>query len=369
MSKLFEPIKVGSLELKHRIVMAPMTRRRAQFDHTPTDLMVEYYEQRASVPGTLIITEATSVSERSAALPNTAGLFTRAHIDAWKPITAAVHKKGSFIFAQLWICGRAARPGAVKRGAHVVSASDIPFSEGAPVPRALTEAEIFQLIDDHRAAAINAIEAGFDGVEIHGANGYLVDQFTQDVSNVRTDEWGGSIEKRARFGIEVAKAVAEAIGANRTGYRVSPWSKHHGMGMSDPRPQFLYLAEQLRKLKLAYLHVIEARVKGNDDAPSNESIRFLIDIWGATSPVIVAGGYNGVRAREAVEGLYGNEADILVAFGRYFVSNPDLPLRIQQSLDLTMYKRDLFYEVLRREGYTDYDPGNEAIVVPKPVSA
>lgn len=353
MSALFSPAQVGQCHLRHRVVMAPMTRRRALDDHTPTDMMVEYYAQRAAVPGTLLISEATSVSPRSAALPNTPGLYTAEQIEAWKPITAAVHARGSYIFAQLWICGRAARAGAVKRGAEVVSASDIPLNAEAPVPRPLTEPEILQLIDDYRAASVSAIEAGFDGVEIHGANGYLVDQFTQDVSNRRTDAWGGSVENRARFGIEVARAIAGAIGADRVGYRVSPWSRHHSMRMEDPVPQFSYLVKQLRELKLAYLHVIEARVMGNADAEGRESINFLVDIWGRTSPVIVAGGYDGASAREAIEKVYTN-ADILVGFGRTFVSNPDLPHRIQHDLPLAKYNRDLFYEVLDPRGYTDY---------------
>ncbi|OIW22558.1 NADH:flavin oxidoreductase/NADH oxidase family protein [Coniochaeta ligniaria NRRL 30616] len=356
---LFLPVQVGQCHLRHRVIMAPMTRRRALADHTPADMMVEYYAQRAAAPGTLLISEATSVSPRSTALPSTPGLFTAEQIEAWKPITAAVHARGSYIFAQLWICGRAARAGAVRRGAEVVSASDVPLDAAdAPVPRPLTEPEILQLIDDYRTASVNAIGAGFDGVEIHGANGYLVDQFTQDVSNRQTDAWGGSVEKRARFGIEVARAVVGAIGADRVGYRVSPWSRHHSMRMEDPVPQFSYLVTQLRELKLAYLHVIEARVMGNADSEGRESIKFLVDIWGRTSPVIVAGGYDEASAREAIETVYLG-ADVLVGFGRAFISNPDLPRRIQNGLPLAKYNRDLFYEVLEPRGYTDYPPIRE----------
>ncbi|CAK7236360.1 hypothetical protein SBRCBS47491_009611 [Sporothrix bragantina] len=366
-SALFSAVRVGRIDLAHRVVMAPMTRRRATLDYVPTPLMIEYYAQRAVVPGTLLITEATSVSPWSAALPNTPGLFTQEQIDAWKPVTKAVHDRGSFVYVQLWMCGRAARPGAVKRGAEVVSASDVPVGPESPVPRPLTEEEIQTCIADYRQASINAIAAGFDGVELHGANGYLLDQFTQDVTNKRTDNWGGSVAKRSRFGVAVATAVAEAIGADRVGYRVSPWSRHHGMRMEDPVPQFTDLVIRLKALKLAYLHVIEGRVQANADLPAHipaEPVDFVADIWGTTSPVIFAGGYNAQTARQRVE----SEAEktevtesgetkrreALVAFGRTFVSNPDLPRRVQEWLPVVRYNRDLFYEVGSPDGYTDY---------------
>ena len=354
-SALFSPIKVGHAALSHRVVMAPMTRRRATSNFVPEPIMAEYYRQRAIVPGTLIITEATSVSPRSAALPNTPGIWSDEHIEAWKPITSAVHEQGSFIYVQLWMCGRAARPGAVKRGAEVVSASDIPWDSDSPKPRSLTEAEIHQCVEEFRQAAVNAVAAGFDGVELHGANGYLLDQFTQDVSNQRQDQYGGSIENRSRFPFMVAKAVADAIGPERVGYRVSPWSHHHGMRMSNPIPQFADLVGQLKELCLSYLHVIESRVQGNADTPDNkESIEFLADLWDKTSPVIFAGGYNADTSRQRVAEEESKGRQALVAFGRTFVSNPDLPLRINKFLPVTRYNRDLFYEVGAKEGYTDY---------------
>lgn len=365
-SALFSPLRVGRVALAHRVVMAPMTRRRATVDFVPTPLMVEYYGQRASVPGTLLITEATSVSPRSAALPNTPGVFTQEQIDAWKPVTQAVHERGSFIYMQLWMCGRAARPGAVKRGAWVVSASDVPVGapappDNSPVPRPLTEDEIQTCIADYRQAAINAVtEAGFDGVELHGANGYLLDQFTQDVSNRRTDGWGGSVAKRSRFAVAVATAVAEAIGADRVGYRVSPWSRHHGMRMADPVPQFTDLIGRLKALKLAYLHVIEGRVQANADLPAHlaaEPVDFVADVWGATSPIIFAGGYNAQTARQRVDSeqqQMPQRREALVAFGRTFVSNPDLARRVREWLPVVRYNRDLFYEVGSPDGYTDY---------------
>ncbi|RFU32129.1 hypothetical protein B7463_g4232, partial [Scytalidium lignicola] len=338
--------------------MAPMTRRRGLDTLTPSELMIEYYSQRASIPGTLLISEATSVSPRSAAQPNTPGLYTEEHIQGWKAVTDAVHAKGSYIFAQLWITGRAAKAGAVKRGAEIVSCSEIPAGPDSIVPRALREEEIYEFIDSFKQASINAVKAGFDGVELHGANGYLIDQFTQDVSNQRTDGWGGSIEKRSRFGVEVAKAVVEAIGADRVGYRISPWSTHQGMRMKDPIPQFTHLITELGKLKLAYLHIIEARVKGNADIESSESIDAFVEAWDNVTPVIVAGGYTGPSAQQTLDGKY-KERDVLVGFGRNFVSNPDLPFRLQHGLAMTKYNRDLFYEVLQPQGYIDYETSIE----------
>ncbi|EXJ78577.1 hypothetical protein A1O1_08978 [Capronia coronata CBS 617.96] len=353
MSRLFTPIQVGQCQLQHRVAMAPMTRRRAQDGFIPTDLLVDFYAQRASTPGTLLITEACAVCVRAAVWPNTPGIYTHEQIEKWKPVTKAVHDKGSYIFMQLWMTGRAARPLAVLRGAEVVSSSDIPWSEDDAVPRPLREEEILQFIQDFRQAGINAIEAGFDGVEIHGANGYLVDQFTQDVCNKRTDAWGGTIENRARFGIEVAKALADAIGADRVGFRISPWNRHHGMRMDDPIPQFTYLLQELRKLKLAYLHIIEARVAGLFDTNQTDSIDLFVDAWNNTSPVIIAGGYTPDSAKQTVDGKYVDK-DVLIAFGRPFISNPDLPFRIKKGIPLTKYIRELFYEVLQPEGYTDY---------------
>lgn len=289
MSNLFTPLELGRCKLQHRVALAPLTRCRALDGRVPSALMKEYYSQRASEPGTLLITEATGISPKSPALAHTPGIYSAEQIQAWKEITNAVHEKGSFILLQLWHVGRAARPGTVVPGVEVVSTSSVPEAEGSPTPRPLTEEEIQELIETYRQGAINAIEAGFDGVEVHGANGYLIDQFTQDVTNHRTDSWGGSIENRARFGLRVTQAVVEAVGADRVGYRVSPYSHHHGMGMQDPRAQFEYLVRELSKCKLAYLHVIEARVSGNSDVPSKESIDFLVKAWNNTSPVLLAG--------------------------------------------------------------------------------
>lgn len=355
-SPLFSPITVGNIAPSHRIVMAPMTRRRAADNNVPSAIMIEYYKQRASVPGTLLISEATAISPRAAAPPNTPGLWTQEQVDAWKPITTMVHRQGSFIYAQLWMCGRAVHGASVAAGVEVVSSSDIPESPSAPTPRPLGNEEVQMCIREFAAASQLAILAGFDGVELHGANGYLLDQFTQDVSNKRTDEWGGSIVNRSRFPVAVAAAVVDAIGPSRVGYRVSPWSRHHGMGMVSPRDQFLDLVGQLKRLGLAYLHIIESRVQGPMDVTpdASESIDFLADAWGSTSPIIFAGGYDAYTSRQRVreQSLKGRES--LIAFGRTFVSNPDLPLRVDQLLPVSAYHRDLFYKVGSHEGYVDY---------------
>ena len=277
MSKLFQPLKVGGVELSNRIVMAPLTRLRADDSHVPLPFVAEYYAQRGSVPGTLLISEATLIAPEAAGLGNAPGIWSADQIAGWKPVTEAVHKSGSFIYMQLWALGRAANGKNLYKefGKKVVSASDIPF-DGGDKPTPLTEEEIWKFVELYKQAALNAIEAGFDGVEIHGANGYLIDQFQQDTSNNRTDAWGGSVEKRARFGLEVAKAVVGAVGAERTGIRLSPYSQFQGMKMADPIPQFSYFVQQLKPLKLSYIHVVESRISGSVDADGTEKVDFLV---------------------------------------------------------------------------------------------
>jgi NADPH2 dehydrogenase len=234
--------------------------------------------------------------------------------------------------------------------AKVVSSGDIAF-EGGAKPTPLTEAEIKEYIGTYAQAAKNAVAAGFDGVEIHSANGYLVDQFLQDVCNNRTDSWGGSVENRARFGIEVAKAVVAAVGAERTGIRVSPFSEFQGMRMADPRPQFSYYAEELRKLKLAYLHVVESRIAGNADVEQTDNVRFLVDVWNNQSPVLIAGGFRSASAKSAVDKDYQGKD---VAIGRYFISNPDLVFRLKEGIEFTPYDREKFYNKKQEDGYTTW---------------
>lgn len=267
---------------------------------------------------------------------------------------------------QLWALGRAASEKQLKaelgNDARVVSASDIPF-EGGDKPSPLSEAEIEEYIQLYTQAAKNAIEAGFDGVEIHGANGYLLDQFTQDVSNHRTDRYGGSVENRARFPLAVAKSVVEAVGAERVGYRISPFSPFQGMKMEEPKEQFEYLVRGLRELDLAYLHVVESRVNGNADTEDvHEDIKFLVDLWSGAEgkTTLVAGGYKAKSAYEAVEKTYKGK-NVVVVFGRYFISNPDLVFKVKEGIELLKYNRDLFYNAMEERGYTDYEFSEEFV--------
>ncbi|KAI0378663.1 FMN-linked oxidoreductase [Hypomontagnella monticulosa] len=358
-SRLFQPLKVGNVTLQHRVVMAPLTRYRANKDHIPLSYVKEYYEQRASVPGTLLTTEATFISKRAGGYANVPGIYSKEQIAAWKEVTDAVHAKGSFIHLQLWALGRVAKPDILEaNGFEVVSASDVPYEEGKHIPRPLTVDEIQIFVADYAQAARNAIEAGFDGVEIHGANGYLIDQFIQDVSNKRQDQYGGSIENRARFAVEVTSAVVAAVGADKVGIRLSPHSTFQGMEMDDPVPQFTYVIQQLKKFKLAYLHVVQSYIEGRDNA--TDQITFAVEAWDNTSPVLVAGGLNADTAKALVDDRF-KDRDVAVVFGRYFISTPDLPFRIQKGLSFNPYDRNTFYLPESRQGYTDY-PFSEEFV-------
>jgi NADPH2 dehydrogenase len=356
-SALFAPLKIGTMTLQNRLVMAPLTRFRADDNNVPLPFVAEYYAQRASVPGTLLITEATFIAPQASGYPNVPGIWNADQIKAWKTVTDAVHKKGSFIFMQLWALGRVANAGVLKRmpgGPFAVrGASAIPEKEGGTVPAPLSEAEIAEFVGLYAQAAKNAVEAGFDGVEIHGANGYLVDQFLQDVTNQRTDGYGGSIEKRSRFGLEVARAVVDAVGADRVGIRLSPFSSFQGMKMSEPVPQFTHFITGLKELKLAYIHVVESRISGNAETETTDKIDFAVEAWGKTSPVLIAGGFQSDSAIRAVDEDYKGE-DVAIVFGRYFISNPDLVWRIKNGAELVKYDRDTFYKAKSEEGYTDY---------------
>lgn len=363
-SNLFKPLRLGRSELSNRVALAPLTRFRADDDHVPMQSLVpEYYAQRASVPGTLLITEATFIAPQAAGYALAPGIWSQAQIDGWKQVTKAVHDKKSLIFMQLWALGRASHLEGLKKvagpDAKVVSASDIPL-EGGEKPTPLTEDEIRWYIEQFAQAAKNAIEAGFDGVEIHGANGYLVDQFIQDVSNQRTDRWGGSIENRARFALEVVKAVSEAVGSDRTAIRLSPFSDFQSMRMADPEPQFSYLVRELKKYNLAYIHLVESRVSGNADIEATEKINFLVDIWDNQSPVLLAGGFRPASAVTAVDEEFPNR-DIIVVFGRFFISNPDLVFRLQKGIELTGYDRGTFYNPGKPDGYITYPFSKEYV--------
>ncbi|KAM5544293.1 hypothetical protein V8D89_001953 [Ganoderma adspersum] len=356
-SKLFQPIKVGDVTLAHRIVCAPLTRFRANKHGVHGDLAVKYYAQRASFPGSLLISEATYISHKAEGSgPNVPGVWNEDQIAGWKRVAEAVHAKGSYIYMQLWGLGRAARVGYLREqdpDYAYVGASDIPLAGRPDIPRPLTVDEIKEYIAAWAQAARNAVfGAGFDGVEIHGANGYLIDQFTQDTSNTRTDEYGGSIENRCRFALEVVGAVCEAIGESKTGLRLSPWSRFQDMRMTDPIPTFSYLVSRLAKdhPNLAYLHIVNAGFFGDvdDEVISGESNNFIRKIW-EPRPLVTAGGYTRKRALRVAE-----ETGQLIAFGRPFISNPDLPLRLLKDIPLSKWNPTEFYTPEEARGYIDY---------------
>lgn len=356
---LFTPVQLGPYTLKHRIVYAPLTRCRA-FNNVPQPNAATYYGQRATEGG-LIISEGTVISEQGRGYPCTPGLYTTEQVEAWKPIVEAVHAKGAIFFSQIWHTGRASHPDyqpneelpvgpsakAVGDGTQTFSLKTMQM-EDYPVPRALDASEIPAIIDQYRVAAANAIAAGFDGVEIHGANGYLIDQFLKDNVNDRTDEWGGSIENRCRFALEVVKAVAGEIGANKTGLRLSPFGGFLDVSDSHPYALTTYLLEELAKLDLAYVHLVEPRTAGVDDVdPGRRTLAPFRAVYPGT--LIVAGGYNRDDGAAAIES---GRAD-LICYGRHFLSNPDLPLRFKLGAPLNKYDRATFY-TQGEEGYLDY---------------
>lgn len=356
-SRLFQPIQIGRHTLSNRIALAPLTRFRVDDNHVPNvELVKEYYAQRASYKGTLLISEATFISPRASGFKNAPGIWNDEQVAAWKQVVDAVHGAGGIIYLQLWALGRVARRSVKTKEATgpVEGASPIQENKGSGVPKEMTEEDIQQYIQDYAQAAHNAVYgAGFDGVEIHGANGYLVDQFTQLNSNTRSDSWGGSVENRSRFALEVSRAVADAVGADRTAIRLSPYGTYQGMRMDDPVPQFTYLIQELKKLQLSYLHITEPRIAGINDADTDASILPFIDLWGGTSPVVVAGGYKADSAKATAEGQYVH-ADVLFAFGRYFIANPDLVYRVKHGIELSPYNHHTFYTVQDPVGYVDY---------------
>ncbi|KAI5365325.1 Putative NADH:flavin oxidoreductase/NADH oxidase, aldolase-type TIM barrel, oxidoreductase Oye [Septoria linicola] len=356
-SKLFSPLQIGPYTLTHRIIMAPLTRLRVNKDHIPlsTSMVAEHYSQRSSEPGqrNLIIAESNIISADHGGAAHMPGIWTQDQISAWRTVVDAVHANGGYIFAQLIALGRVADASQLRSG-RVVGASDLPFTEGpGSIPHALSEDEITSTVQDFAQAARNAVYgAGFDGIEIHGANGYLVDQFTQDVTNRRSDAYGGSIPNRSRFAVQVAQACAEAVGKDKVGFRISPFSAFQGMKMADPVSQFSDLVEKLKKLQLAYLHIVESRVVNSVDCEKTEGIEPFLKIWGRTSPVLVAGGFTSKSAKFAVDEEY-KENEVGVVFGRHFIANPDLPFRVRYGLELNKYDRSTFYAPEERRGYLD----------------
>jgi NADPH2 dehydrogenase len=353
-SRLFQPLKIGNVEVKHRIGMPSLTRCRATDNRVPTPLMKKYYSQRASIPGTLMIVEGTLISPSAAGgFLNGPGIWSKDQIVAWKEITDEVHAKGCFIFCQLFAMGRAANTEVAKsEGISIVAPSAIPIDENSQTPRAMAIQEIEQSVRDFATASENAISAGFDGVECHGANGYLIDQFIQDTSNQRNDLYGGSVENRSRFINEIMKAMADAVGPERVGLRLSPWSQFQGMGMTNPITQFTDIIRKASQLNLAYLHLVESRVSGAEDySLSNERLDFAYRLW--SGPILVAGGYKPVDAQRLVDEEYPDK-DIVVMFGRYFIANPDLVYRIREGVALNAYDRKTFYISKSSLGYVDY---------------
>jgi N-ethylmaleimide reductase len=354
---LFDTLNVGRLALPNRILLAPLTRARAGLEHLPNDLMAEYYAQRAS--GGLLITECTMVAPNTSAFVTEPGIYTAEQITAWKKVTDAVHAKGGRIFMQIWHSGRAAHP-AMNNGAENVGPSAIAIDSEVNTPqgkqpnvqpRALSLEEIPTLVQAYVQGAKNAIEAGFDGVEVHGANGYLIDQFLRDSANQRTDAYGGSLENRARFLFEVLTAVSEAIGADRVGLRLSPLNSYNSMIDSDPLALIGFLAERLNAFDLAYLHVMRSDFFQQQSAD-------VMPVARANYKGVLVGNM-GYTPEEAEQAISEGKLDA-VAFGTAFLANPDLPERIRAGAELNKPNPSTFYTP-GAEGYTDY-PTMEAAV-------
>lgn len=356
--QLLTPFTLGPHQLRNRVIMAPLTRMRSLPGNVPGPLNATYYEQRASMG--LIITEASQVSPEGIGYPGTPGIYSPEQVEGWKLITHAIHEKGGKIFLQLWHVGRVSHPSLQKDHAFPLAPSAIPMqspvftSKGEmadPVtPRSLEIEEIPKIIDQFRTGAHNALEAGFDGVEIHSANGYLLDQFLQDGTNRRTDNYGGSLENRTRLLLEVVQAVVEVFGANCVGVRLSPHGNFNDISDSNAEELFTFVVKSLNPFGLGYLHLVEPRVSGggNESDYKGEAITGILrEIFNGT--MISAGGYDRESGNQAIEkGI----AD-LIAYGRQAIANPDLPERFAKKAQLNPYDRATFYGGDER-GYTDY---------------
>ncbi|WP_459572944.1 alkene reductase [Cupriavidus sp. 8B] len=354
---LFSSIQVGRYELAHRVVMAPLTRMRAGQGSVPNDLAPAYYGQRATGGG-LIIAEATQVTPSGQGYPATPGIHSAAQVEGWKKVTDAVHAKGGLIFLQLWHTGRSSHSSFQPNGELPVAPSAIAIEGHSTLtpewkrvpyetPRALELAEIPKLIESYREGARNAMAAGFDGVELHGANGYLIEQFLHSRSNRRTDSYGGSIENRARLLLEVTVALIEIWGADRVGVRLSPFGTYNDVGDDDPIALYSYVLTQLDELDIAYAHLIEARDGAGMEIDAPQAVDRLRPFWHKT--LILAGGFTAESADDAIRS---GRADA-VAFGRQFIANPDLPHRLKAGASLNAYDRSTFYGE-GAAGYIDY---------------
>ncbi|KAK4483918.1 hypothetical protein RD792_011127, partial [Penstemon davidsonii] len=345
------------------IVMAPLTRQRS-YNNVPQPHAVLYYSQRATKGG-FLLTEATGVSDTAQGYPDTPGIWTKEQVEAWKPIVDAVHAKGAIFFCQIWHVGRVSNTGNnffigyFPNGQDPISCTDKGLAPQVrsnaldvadfSTPRRQRTDEIPQIVNDFKLAARNAIEAGFDGVEIHGAHGYLIDQFFKDQVNDRTDHYGESLENRCRFALEITEAVTTEVGAYRVGMRLSPFANFMECGDSNPKALGLYMAEALNKYELLYCHMVEPRMRTLvEKSDCQHSLVPIREAFKGT--FIAAGGYDREDGTKAVAE---NQAD-LVAYGRHFLANPDLPKRFEINAPLNMYNRETFYVSDPVVGYTDY---------------
>ncbi|SDD26591.1 N-ethylmaleimide reductase [Variovorax sp. CF079] len=363
MSSLFDPIQAGDLKLANRIVMAPLTRNRSP-NAVPRDIAATYYAQRASAG--LLITEATAISQQGQGYADVPGLYGSEQLEAWKRVTDAVHAKGGKIVVQLWHVGRVSHNELQPDGGQPVAPSAITaktktvlIKDGVPTyvetsePRALDAGELPGIVHGYAAAARNAVEtAGFDGVEVHAANGYLLDQFLKTGSNKRSDDYGGSIGNRARLLLEATRAVVDAVGGGRTGIRISPVTPANDVHDENPQPLFEYVVKQLATLKLAYIHVVEGATGGPrelEDRPFDyEALKAAYRRAGGKGAWMVNNGYDKPLAEEALK-----EGDDLVAFGKPFISNPDLVRRLREGAPLNPWDKNTFYGG-GAKGYIDY---------------
>lgn len=360
-TSLLTPYKMGKFQLSHRIVHAPLTRSRS-YNNMPQTHTVLYYSQRTTKGG-FLIAEATAISETARGYPHTPGIWTNEQVEAWKPIVDAVHAKGGIFFCQIWHTGRVSDYSYQPNGQAPISSTDKPICqldhdtsvehegnpEQYPPPRRLSTDEIPQVVNDFRVAARNAVEAGFDGVEIHGAHGYIIDQFMKDSVNDRTDKYGGSLQNRCRFALEVIEAVVNEIGHDRVGIRLSPFADYMDCWDSDPEALGLYMVESLNKYDIVYCHLVEPRmhvVEGRYKIAHG-----LIPMRKAyKGTFIAAGGYDREEGNKVVADGYAD----LVAYGRLFLANPDLPKRFELNAPLNKYNRLTFYTPDPVVGYTDY---------------
>ncbi|WVF67805.1 hypothetical protein IAT40_002566 [Kwoniella sp. CBS 6097] len=345
--RLFQSIGLGALQLKHRVVMCPLTRCRADEAGVHSDLAVEYYKQRASAGG-LLVTEGTIISAEAGGQSNVPGVYSPVQIDAWKRVTSAVHNKGGFIFCQLWALGRVADSAVVPNG-KVYAPSDVTFEKnanngpGCTNLSVMSEGDIDRFVGSYVGAAKGAVEAGFDGVELHAANGYLLDQFLQTNTNTRTDAYGGSPANRVRLILRILESISSIIPPSKIGIRISPLSTYQGMRMSplDLKATYTYLLEDITsKWDLAYVHIIRGEEESSDeDRQGLEILRKTVRDSGRTTKIIIAGNFDPAQARDQVS----ENEDELVAFGRYFIANPDLPYRIKNHLPLSTWDDAMFY--------------------------